>query len=87
MNYHAKLLPISHYTQAHRMEECAECYAHYPHLSDTPETASTISIGSRLTPTVDIDFDTMLQDRNRHTVMLNALNRSIGVADTYPFML
>ncbi|WP_460226024.1 zinc-binding metallopeptidase family protein [Aurantivibrio infirmus] len=75
---------ISDYAQSHPLEDWAECWAHYLHVIDTLETATEFSI-------VDVDpfhhtVDEWLGDWDRVTVVLNALNRSMGMRDAYPFV-
>jgi hypothetical protein len=90
---------ISAYATAHPWEDFAETWAHYLHMVDTLETAS--SFGLRIRPAMknksmraDIDFDphhaavaTMIQAWLPLTFALNNLNRSMGHADLYPFIL
>lgn len=76
---------ISAYAQAHPLEDWAESWAHYLHMIDTLETGSSFGI-------INIDpihskFDDWLENWMSLTVALNALNRSMGVPDAYPFVL
>ena len=77
---------ISHYAQSHPWEDWAECWAHYLHMVDTLETANDFGIGIRSANAIS-DIDDMLTQWGELTVMLNALNRSMGMADAYPFAL
>ncbi|MEX0617582.1 MAG: putative zinc-binding metallopeptidase [Pseudohongiellaceae bacterium] len=93
-SYHAnrEILPwppdmISHYAQAHPLEDWAECWAHYLHMVDTLETARGFGFGSGSMGGANEDIDPMLAQWGELTVMLNALNRSMGMADAYPFIL
>ncbi len=76
---------ISDYAQSHPMEDWAECWAHYLHMIDTLETAVEFNIvnADPLAP----DLEDWLSDWDRVTVILNALNRSMGMRDAYPFVL
>jgi hypothetical protein len=92
---------ISTYATAHPWEDFAETWAHYLHIVDTLETAS--SFGLRIHPTTtknkamhaDIDFDphdvpnveTLLNAWGPLTFAVNSLNRSMGHADLYPFVI
>ena len=88
---------VSAYCSAHPWEDWAETWAHYLHMSDTLDTAAACgvmlkpkradepSIQSR--PKVSGDFDRMIQDWFPLTYMLNNLNRGLGLADAYPFVL
>lgn len=71
---------ISAYAQAHPWEDWAETFAHYLHMVDTLETAETfgaIAPEPRTRPLVERWLEL--------TVVLNALNRSMGLDDAYPF--
>jgi hypothetical protein len=77
---------ISHYAQSHPHEDWAECWAHYLHMIDTLETANDFGIGVNTNEPIS-NIDKMLTQWGELTVMLNALNRSMGMADAYPFAL
>ena len=76
---------ISHYAQAHPYEDWAEVWAHYLHMVDTLETAGEFNMQQAATHMDDID-ETLLK-WSELTIMLNALNRSMGLEDAYPFVL
>ena len=92
---------ISSYATAHPWEDFAETWAHYLHIVDTLETAS--AFGLRIHPAAaknqalhaDIDFDphhapsiqVLLDAWFPLTFAVNSLNRSMGLADLYPFVL
>lgn len=92
---------ISAYASAHPWEDWAECWAHYLHMVDTLETAADfgLHINDRLlehrpdpeTPVpigrLGDDFPAMLEDWHRLSVAINALNRSMGAEDPYPFVI
>lgn len=92
---------ISAYASAHPWEDWGETWAHYLHMVDTLETAQDFGFsleGRRVkalampmqaaagyeTPAV---FERLLDDWTRLTVALNALNRSMGLPDAYPFAI
>jgi hypothetical protein len=75
---------ISHYAAAHPWEDFAETFAHYQHMVDTLETAS--QFGFAFADRGD-DFELLMQEWYRLTVALNALNRSMGLPDAYPFAI
>lgn len=84
---------LSAYASAHPFEDFAETWAHYLHMIDTLETAhsSHLQIGgdavtSPLSEPPET-FDEVLADWISLTVALNRLNRSMGLADAYPFAL
>ncbi len=76
---------ISAYAQSHPLEDWAECWAHFLHTVDTLETANAFGV----TPSVRFDenFDAWIDGWMRVTIMLNELNRSMGLRDAYPFVL
>jgi hypothetical protein len=92
---------VSAYASSHPWEDFAETWAHYLHMVDTLETAA--AFGLRLTPqaannaslpSADIDFDPHKATMERLieawmplTVAVNAINRSMGQPDLYPFVL
>lgn len=89
---------VSSYASSHPWEDFAETWAHYFHMVDTLETAN--AFGIRVKPSVDtglaarIDFDPHVADMERlvHawlplTFAMNSINRSMGLADLYPFVL
>jgi hypothetical protein len=76
---------ISVYARSHPMEDWAECWAHYLHIYDTLETASTNGL---LEDTPDpVDFEQWIGEWMTFSVTLNELNRSMGLVDAYPFSL
>jgi hypothetical protein len=82
---------ISAYAAAHPWEDWAETFAHYLHVIDTLETAQHFGVTSDLPrkpgpPEIE-DFDLLLREWLDLTVALNALNRSMGLPDAYPFTI
>lgn len=90
---------ISAYASSHPWEDWAETWAHYLHMISTLETAyfSGLSIKSHhqydpaLTftecPVGSQDFKRIIQNWFALSYGLNALNRSMGLNDAYPFTL
>lgn len=78
---------ISHYAQSHPLEDWAECWAHYLHMIDTLETAAAFSVDKSNQQHDIHSIDDMLTRWGDLTILLNALNRSMGMADAYPFIL
>lgn len=76
---------ISAYACAHPWEDWAETWAHYLHMTDTLETA--LSFGVVADAADDRNFQQWLDEWMQLTVVMNALNRSMGVQDAYPFVL
>jgi hypothetical protein len=92
---------VSPYATMHPWEDWAETWAHYLHMIDTLETAAALGIAID-PPTVgegdlsaEIDFDpyrarnvdALLAAWTPLSVALNALSRSMGQHDIYPFAL
>ncbi len=92
---------VSVYATSHAWEDFAETWAHYLHIVDTLEMATSfgISIHPRLTrdPTLqaDINFDPY-REMDMAVIVdawlplafaVNSLNRSMGQPDLYPFVL
>ena len=92
---------ISAYAEAHPWEDWAECWAHYFHLVDTLETAyvfgiqvqpllnvdETLSTDMAFNAYQEPDFKRIIASWLPVTYALNSLNRSMGHADLYPFIL
>jgi hypothetical protein len=92
---------VSAYATMHPWEDWAETFAHYLHVRDTlqtaaaygvridgPSIASTDSAPLRSSPpTTPTDTHTMLQAWIPLTYALNAISRSMGALDLYPFIL
>lgn len=76
---------IAAYAAAHPWEDWAETWAHYLHMTDTLETA--LSFGVVAQEEAEAGFGHWLNEWMRLTVIMNALNRSMGVQDAYPFVL
>jgi hypothetical protein len=92
---------ISPYATSHPWEDWAETWAHYLHMMDTLETA--FSFGMRIKPkevaedSVNAsirrdpyqvkDFDEIVQMWLPLCYAVNSLNRSMGHADFYPFVI
>lgn len=88
---------ISAYATMHPWEDWAETWAHYLHMHDTLETAKSHGVavrapdrsGERVATDnlVFGDFDSLAASWQALTVTLNSLSRSMGLPDTYPFVL
>jgi hypothetical protein len=93
---------VSAYATMHPWEDWAETFAHYLHIRDTLETAREFGVaidGPRAVAADDSlaavpaadpgeqDFATMLETWLPLTYALNAINRSMGRDDLYPFVL
>lgn len=74
---------ISAYASSHPWEDWAETWTHYLHMTDTLETAIDMGFLERGDP--GASFDELIDDWVELTVGLNALNRSMGLQDAYPF--
>lgn len=94
---------VSIYATAHPWEDWAETFAHYLHISDALQTAAAFGIvvagpevGTPPDPTAPLasvpledvdDFDHLIDTWLPLTYALNAVNRSMGKKDLYPFVL
>jgi hypothetical protein len=89
---------VSAYATSHPWEDWAETWAHYLHMVDLLETASSYNtrlavpgsqrIGEVGNPFEGTgDFRGLVQDWVPLTLLLNSLNRSLGQDDAYPFAL
>jgi hypothetical protein len=91
---------VSAYASAHPWEDWAETWAHYLHMVDTLETARSFGVALQpaptggghpppiVTPRAQVeDLDGLLAAWIPLTLALNSLNRSMGLADPYPFVL
>ncbi len=76
---------ISDYAQSHPLEDWAECWAHYLHMVGTLETANAHGV-THMNPLTH-PIDEWLREWPRVTLLLNELNRSMGLRDAYPFVL
>ncbi|MEO6547128.1 MAG: putative zinc-binding peptidase [Ferruginibacter sp.] len=87
---------ISPYASSHPWEDWAESWAHYMHLMDTLETAWSFGIGIHRRemetevnndPYTIADFNSIINTWFPLTFAVNSLNRSMGHADFYPFIV
>jgi hypothetical protein len=93
---------VSAYATMHPWEDWAETFAHYLHIRDTVQTASEYGVTVRGPRAVEFDrslkaspqpeagergFAELLDAWLPLTYALNAVNRSMGSGDLYPFTL
>lgn len=92
---------VSTYASSHPWEDWAETTAHYFHITDTIETAASFGVSlrprhpaahamtadTRQAAQPHAGFDDMMATWFPLTYALNALNRGMGLADLYPFIL
>lgn len=90
---------VSSYASMHPWEDWAETWAHYLHMMDTLDTAYHSGLNVQpyhlFEPAMQFaepplgawDFDQTLANWFALSYVLNALNRSMGLADAYPFAL
>jgi hypothetical protein len=91
---------VSAYASAHPWEDWAETWAHYLHMTDTLETASACGLclqpDRKDEPSMDKQpmkpahrqsFKEIINNWFPLTYALNSLNRGMGLADAYPFVL
>lgn len=89
---------VSAYAAAHPWEDFAETWAHYLHMIDTLETAHDFNFSVHgQPPTTAVgatgfgsgsfsSISDLVDDWSKLTEALNAISRSMGVADMYPFV-
>jgi hypothetical protein len=91
---------ISAYASAHPWEDWAECWAHVLHVIDALESAAGAGLGlspgasgvPRLRPMqpsveLELSFDELIERWTAVASVMNSLNRSLGLPDSYPFVL
>ena len=92
---------VSAYASAHPWEDWAETWAHYLHMVDTLETAAACGLSlkprRRDEPALPeapqpvspqpAAFERLIDSWFPLTYVLNNLNRGLGLADAYPFVL
>lgn len=91
---------VSAYASMHPFEDWAESWAHYLHIVDTLETARSyglaiqpVAVGGATVAGVKArrldpgEFDELIGAWFPVTLALNSLNRGMGLADLYPFVL
>ena len=91
---------VSAYASMHPFEDFAETWAHYLHMTDTLETARGFGLSIRPAPVdahskpkvaanrLDMhSFEDLMNGWVPLTIALNSMNRSMGLPDTYPFVL
>jgi len=92
---------VSAYASAHPWEDWAETWAHYLQMTDTLETAAACGVSIRprrrdepalpkapdTAGTLETSFDRLMASWYPLTYLLNNLNRGLGNADAYPFVL
>ena len=90
---------LTAYSTMHPWEDWAETWAHYLHMVDTLQTAESLELKLQRLPIPSVplpqathqragdDIGTLLNDWIHLAVGINALNRSMGLEDAYPFVL
>ncbi len=90
---------VSAYATMHPWEDWAESWSHYLHITDTLDTANAYALsmgdasvplradGIRHSPLHEAPFDQTIAEWLQLAEVLNSLNRSMGLADPYPFVL
>lgn len=87
---------VSSYATMHPWEDWAESFAHYLHIRDTLQTAAAFGLrvaaggappASEPPPERDRDLAAIVEQWLPLTYALNAVNRSMGRDDLYPFVL
>jgi hypothetical protein len=91
---------VSAYASMHPWEDWAETWAHYLHMTDTLDTARAYGLSIRPEPVaagskprvtarrIDLhSFEDLMSGWVPLTIALNSLNRSMGLPDSYPFVI
>lgn len=93
---------ISAYASSHPWEDWAETWAHYLHIIDTLETAHSFGLSldpdpADASPDMSIEittdpyrqknFNRIIKQWIPLTIAMNSLNRSMGLSDSYPFII
>ena len=89
---------ISAYASSHPWEDFAETWAHYFHMVDTLEMANAFGLvvkpklsrgmAARIDfDPLDVELDRIIEGWLPLTFAVNSINRSMGAADLYPFVL
>jgi len=93
---------ISSYASAHPWEDWAETWAHYMHIVDTLETAysfgmtlnpkvadpeNEMSARLNIDPYTTQSFEDVIERWIPLSFVMNSLNRSMGMKDSYPFVI
>lgn len=82
---------ITAYASCHPWEDWAETFAHYLLMLDTLDTAREFGFAGRAAPESRLpgstDFDLTIEEWTELSVALNAVSRSMGLPDPYPFSI
>lgn len=90
---------VSSYASAHPWEDWAECWAHYMHMIGTLETAHDFGLVPAGVSALESEkqqsvfnpsheaFAKLMERWVQLTVAMNALSRSMGLPDAYPFVV
>ena len=70
---------ISEYASCHPWEDWAECWAHFMHMTDAIETAKEHGLRP--------EGMNLLDQWQRVSLLINDLNRAVGMRDAYPFVV
>ena len=76
---------VSAYASSHPWEDWAETWAHYLHIMDTLETATSFGVMRQIKGAGG--FELLMREWWQLKVLMNSLNRSMGLPDAYPFTL
>ncbi len=78
---------VSAYATSHPWEDFAETWAHYLHMVDGLETAAEYGIAPKINPYGKGPVQGLLDAWIPVSVAMNSMNRAMGQADFYPFVL
>jgi hypothetical protein len=81
---------ISSYATSHPWEDWAETWAHYLHILDSWETATSFGLRTKaggIPSRSESGFSAFLDHWSELMIAINSMNRSMGHNDAYPFIL
>jgi hypothetical protein len=78
---------VSAYATAHPWEDFAETFAHWLHMTDGLETAVLYGLSEDVDPYGAAPMERLLGAWIPLSIAMNAMNRAMGQADFYPFVI
>lgn len=78
---------VSAYATSHPWEDWAETFAHWLHMTDGLETAARYGLSEDVDPYGPAPAERLLAAWVPLSIAMNAMNRAMGQADFYPFVI
>lgn len=78
---------VSAYAASHPWEDWAETFAHWLHMTDGLETAVRYGLAQGIDPYAPLPIERLTEAWIPLSIAMNAMNRAMGQADFYPFVL